>query len=61
MKRKGFLKGLGVAASVLALTATAACGSDDNGGSDDNADGGGTITLGIIPSWTDGLSVGYLG
>ncbi|OUZ12716.1 glycine/betaine ABC transporter substrate-binding protein [Aeromicrobium sp. PE09-221] len=60
MKRKGFLKGLGVAASVLALTATAACGSDDNGGSDDNADGGGTITLGIIPSWTDGLSVGYL-
>lgn len=59
MKRTGILKGVGIAATVLALGATAACGSDDG---DDAAsgEGGGTITLGIIPSWTDGLSVGYL-
>lgn len=50
---------------VAALAATAlvlsACGggSDDNGSSDDGAQDG-TITLGIIPSWTDGLSTAYL-
>lgn len=43
-----------------------ACGSDDGGesdagGSGDGGGGGGeTITLGIIPSWTDGLSTAYL-
>ncbi len=41
----------------------AGCGSDDNE-SDTAASGGGesggTITLGIIPSWTDGLSTAYL-
>jgi glycine betaine/proline transport system substrate-binding protein len=43
-----------------------ACGSDDGGdsdtGSSEEGGGGGdqTITLGIIPSWTDGLSTAYL-
>ncbi|WP_253945477.1 glycine betaine ABC transporter substrate-binding protein [Nocardioides sp. zg-DK7169] len=48
-------------AGLLALSTTAvACGSEDgdagNGG--DSADK--SITLGIIPSWTDGLSTAYL-
>lgn len=38
--------------------------SDDAGGTDDAGGGeggaGGEITLGIIPSWTDGLSTAYL-
>lgn len=40
----------------LSVTGLAACGSDDGsgGGSDD------TITVGIIPSWTDYKSMGYL-
>ena len=60
------------AASALFL---AACGNgdgDDNGsepgengeaenGEDENGEGaGGTVTLGILPAWTDGLSMGYL-
>ena len=50
-------------AAVLSLGLLAAgCGSDD-GGSDGASDGGSadkSITLGIIPSWTDGLSTAYL-
>ena len=41
----------------------AACGSDDSGsgdGGNGGGGGGGTITLGYIPSWTDGLSTAYL-
>ncbi len=39
----------------------AACGSDDaSGGDTDNGGASGTITLGFIPSWTDGLSTAYL-
>lgn len=46
--------------SVVALGLTlAACGSGDDG--DSGGDGGDkTITLGYIPSWTDGLSTAYL-
>lgn len=49
---------LGKAVAALAAVAlfVAACGGDngdDNGGND-------TITLGIIPSWTDGLATAYL-
>ncbi|KHL15771.1 glycine betaine/proline transport system substrate-binding protein [Mumia flava] len=51
-----------VAATLLSVALLAsACGSDDgdsDGGS--SGDGGGTINLGIIPSWTDGLSTAYL-
>lgn len=43
------------AAALLALTGCSA-GTDDGGSSDDK----GTITLGFIPSWTDGLSTAYL-
>ncbi|WP_141012479.1 glycine betaine ABC transporter substrate-binding protein [Nocardioides sambongensis] len=52
------LKRVGAAAMALSVGMTlAACGSDD---SDGGSDGGDTITLGIIPSWTDGLSMAYL-
>lgn len=66
MLRNNLTRKLGVTLGVLALGLTAACGSDDGdttaGGSGDSGDGGGggTITLGIIPSWTDGLSTAYL-
>ncbi|MEJ5867510.1 glycine betaine ABC transporter substrate-binding protein [Pseudokineococcus sp. 5B2Z-1] len=52
----------GAAVAALALTS---CGSEDttaggstDGGSNDAA--GGTVTLGFLPSWTDGLSTAYL-
>lgn len=55
-KRVGIIAG--ALAAGLMLTA---CGSDDNGSADDNGgDAGGTVTLGIIPSWTDGLSMAHL-
>ncbi|GAA4434196.1 glycine betaine ABC transporter substrate-binding protein [Georgenia halophila] len=59
---------VGVTAA-LALTLAACGGNADDGGNagggDDGGDGGGsedkgTITLGYIPSWTDGLSTAYL-
>jgi glycine betaine/proline transport system substrate-binding protein len=52
--------------AALALTATACGGSDGSGGADAGSEGGSeggggeTITMGIIPSWTDGLSTAYL-
>ena len=49
---------VGLTAALVALCAgLAACGSDDGDGAggDDKS-----ITLGIIPSWTDGLSTAYL-
>lgn len=61
-KRRSTQVAAGLAA--VALTATA-CGGDD-GGDDTNASGDGgsrgceSVTLGFIPSWTDGLSVAYL-
>lgn len=46
-------------AAVLSLSLLATgCGSDDESGSSTSADK--SITLGIIPSWTDGLSTAYL-
>ncbi len=58
-------RGAGLAAGLLAVALTAAaCGGDSGtetaseGESQDG--GGGTITLGIIPSWTDGLSTAHL-
>ena len=49
-RRSALLGGVGLAGLGLA-----ACGSDGGSGS-----GGGTITLGYVPSWTDGLSTAYL-
>ncbi|ONK09609.1 glycine betaine ABC transporter substrate-binding protein [Streptomyces sp. MP131-18] len=47
-------------AAALGLT-LAACGdSDSDDGGDGGSGGGDTITLGYIPSWTDGLSTAYL-
>jgi glycine betaine/proline transport system substrate-binding protein len=63
MLRNKLTRRLGIALGVAALGLTAACGSDDGGGSGGSGDGGGgggEITLGIIPSWTDGLSTAYL-
>lgn len=49
-------KRIGAAAVALGLgLSLTACGSGEDGGSSDQ-----TITLGIIPSWTDGLSTAYL-
>lgn len=51
-----------IAAAVMAVglsVSLAACGSDDEGGGSGGGDDK-TITLGIIPSWTDGLSTAYL-
>lgn len=54
--RKRFIRNIGVIAAALALMlGAAACGTTD----DDDAENK-DITLGIIPSWTDGLAVGYL-
>lgn len=49
------------AAGLLAL-GLAACGgsSDEGSGDSDSGDDKGTIVLGYIPSWTDGLSTAYL-
>jgi len=50
---------LGAATAVLALTASGCSGSS---GSDSSGSAGGskTITMGVIPGWTDGLSTTYL-
>jgi len=59
-KRRGLSLAAGIAA--VALTATA-CGGGDDASADTNASGGAEakeITLGYIPSWTDGLSMAYL-
>lgn len=50
---------LAAAMAVSVGLVLAGCGSDD-GGDEASDGGGGTITLGIIPSWTDGLSMAYL-
>lgn len=61
--RHGRLTGLlsVTAAAALALTACGDDGGNGNGNGNGEGDGeGGTITLGIIPSWTDGLSTAHL-
>ncbi|MQW76755.1 glycine/betaine ABC transporter substrate-binding protein [Nocardioides sp. dk4132] len=60
MKRTKVTRAVGMFAGLVALSTTAvACGSEDGdaeaGDSPDKS-----ITLGIIPSWTDGLSTAYL-
>ena len=54
-----------VAALAVTGLAVTACGSEDtsssgSGGGSTDAAGGGTVTLGFLPSWTDGLSTAYL-
>ncbi|NLC97779.1 MAG: glycine betaine ABC transporter substrate-binding protein [Actinomycetales bacterium] len=54
---KKITRGIGIATAAFALMfSVAACSSDsdDKGAADKN------ITLGIIPSWTDGLATAYL-
>ncbi len=62
MKRMKTAKRVVAASMALGVGLTlAACGSDDGG--DDSASGDGAsgeITIGIIPSWTDYKSMGYL-
>ena len=54
-------KRIGAATAALTLTlGLTACGSGDDSGSGGGGEGDQTITLGIIPSWTDGLSTAYL-
>ncbi|MGV9195449.1 glycine betaine ABC transporter substrate-binding protein [Microbacterium sp. MC2] len=48
------------AAASLTLAGCAAAGGDTTAGGDDSTGAGGTITLGFLPSWTDGLSMAYL-
>ena len=55
-KPMGRISKMVAALAVTALAATA-CGSDSSSG---DAEGNDTITLGIIPSWTDGLSTAHL-
>ncbi|WP_166849813.1 glycine betaine ABC transporter substrate-binding protein [Isoptericola sp. BMS4] len=60
--RKHLRRGIALT-SVAALGLTlAACGSDEGDSGSGGESGGGdkTITLGYIPSWTDGLSTAYL-
>ena len=61
MKRTRVSRAVGTTVGLAALVTTmVACGSDDGGGNAADGGDGGTITLGIIPSWTDGLSTAYL-
>jgi glycine betaine/proline transport system substrate-binding protein len=59
LRRVGFIAGLLTTAMVLA-----GCGSDDGDNGDTAGEGGngsgGTITMGYLPSWTDGLATAYL-
>lgn len=56
------LRTMTAAAAAAALTLTlAACGGGDNAAQSGDAGGDkGTITIGFIPSWTDGLSTAHL-
>lgn len=61
MMKKRHLTGA-LALSAMASLALAGCASGGAGSSDadDSGDSLGTITLGYLPSWTDGLSTAYL-
>lgn len=48
------------AAAALALTACGDGETDAGGDGGNETEGSGTISLGIIPTWTDGLSMAYL-
>ncbi|WP_067249810.1 glycine betaine ABC transporter substrate-binding protein [Microbacterium resistens] len=66
MAKKRHLTALTALAAAAALTlagcASGGTGGTGGGGDTDGAPGGdkGTITLGFLPSWTDGLSTAYL-
>ncbi|GAA1165669.1 glycine betaine ABC transporter substrate-binding protein [Ornithinimicrobium humiphilum] len=49
-----------LAGAALVLTACGDGGSDDTSGSEGSGGDAGTITLGFLPSWTDGLSMAHL-
>jgi len=60
MKKKFLtIAALGAVAS-LTLAGCSSDGSGGTGGGDAGAEDKGTITLGFLPSWTDGLSTAYL-
>lgn len=63
MMKKRKLTGL-IAAGLAGGLMLAGCASDGEGSGDDGASGDGedlgTITLGFLPSWTDGLSTAWL-
>ena len=48
------------AAAALTLAGCSSDGAGGTGGGDGSSDDKGTITLGFLPSWTDGLSTAYL-
>ncbi|MBR7200497.1 glycine betaine ABC transporter substrate-binding protein, partial [Pseudomonas sp. 14A] len=47
-------------AGALTLAGCSSDGAGGTGGGDGSSDDKGTITLGFLPSWTDGLSTAYL-
>ena len=51
-----------LASAALVLTACGDSDAEDSTGAQGESDGGasGTITMGFLPSWTDGLSMAYL-
>ena len=59
MKKHKLLSTVGI--GLIGGLALAGCSSDGGSGGDDEASGDlGEITLGYLPSWTDGLSMSYL-
>lgn len=63
MTHQRILTRIGAIAGAAALAVTlASCGdgTGGTGGTEEGAGGAGTITLGYIPSWTDGLATAYL-
>ena len=59
MESRKKARGLALVGGIAGIAlAVAGCTGGGSGGGD--ADGKGTITLGYIPSWTDGLSTAYL-
>jgi glycine betaine/proline transport system substrate-binding protein len=61
MKRTKVTRAVGLVAGLAGLAVTTvACGSDDGDASADGASSScESVTLGIIPSWTDGLTAAY--
>lgn len=59
MNSRTFARWLGAATAVLALTASG-CSGDSGSDSSGSDSGNRTITMGVIPGWTDGLSTTYL-
>lgn len=59
MMNKRHLTGL-IALGAAATLALAGCSANTDGGGGSDGESKGTITLGFLPSWTDGLSTAYL-